>query len=212
MKYEAVIFDLDGVLCHTDHYHYKAWHKIAMDLELHFDEDLNNRLRGVGRTESLEIILEANGKEMSPEEKNYYTNEKNNHYQAMLESMTPDDIDPDVIKTLTAISNLSIKTAIGSSSKNAKLIMEKAALNRYFDAISDGTNITKPKPDPEVFLKASEFLGVKPDNCLVVEDAKAGLLAGKNANMDSAAIGSAVHFGLATYNLEKLSDLLQYLE
>lgn len=211
MKYEAVIFDLDGVLCHTDQYHYKAWSKISSELGLCFDETLNNQLRGVSRMESLEIILKANKKPLSKEEKEYYANRKNNLYHAMLDSMTPDDIDGDVIKTLTAIQNMTIKMAIGSSSQNAKTIMEKADLYRYFDAISDGTNICKPKPDPEVFLKASKYLGVKPEKCLVVEDAKSGIQAAIRAHMDSAAIGDAVKYGLATYTLEKVSDILQYL-
>lgn len=211
MKYEAIIFDLDGVLCHTDQYHYKAWKKVADEMEICFDEEMNNLLRGVGRMESLEIILEKNQKTLSQEQKEFYINRKNNFYKAMLDSMTPDNIDADVIKTLTAIKSLKIKTAIGSSSKNAKMIMEKADLNRYFDAISDGTNISKPKPDPELFLKASEFLNVQPQNCLVVEDAKSGLEAAIRAKMDSAAIGDAIKYGLATYNLEKLSDLLEYL-
>ena len=211
MKYQAVIFDLDGVLCHTDQCHYAAWKSMADEIGARFDEKTNDRLRGVGRMQSLEIILNENGRQLSDEEKRYCAARKNEYYCKMLDDMSPDDIDADVRSTLDKIRRMGIKTAIGSSSKNAKHILEKTGLLGYFNAVSDGTNITKPKPDPEVFLMASEYVGVAPSLCLVVEDAQSGVKAALAAGMDCAAIGDAASYGIATYSLQKLSDILKYL-
>ena len=212
VKYTAVIFDLDGVLCHTDRCHFAAWKRMSDELGVRFNEKTNNRLRGVGRMQSLEIILKENGRQLCDEEKQHCAARKNDYYCRMLDDMTPEDIDPDVRRTLDEIRRMGIKTAIGSSSKNAKRILKKTGLSGYFDAVSDGTNITKPKPDPEVFLKASRYVGIAPDCCLVVEDAQSGIDAALAAGMDCAAIGDAVSYGIATYNLQKLSDILQYLK
>ncbi|NLO97164.1 MAG: beta-phosphoglucomutase [Peptococcaceae bacterium] len=211
MKYQAVIFDLDGVICHTDHYHYLAWKKIADEIGVHFDKTINNRLRGIGRMESLEILLGARSGEFSLQAKEELATKKNEYYRQLLQTMTMQDLDPEIKKTLDIIKARGLKLAIGSSSKNAKLILKQIGLENYFDAVSDGTIISRSKPDPEVFLKASAMLGVKPEYCLVVEDAKSGLEAAKAANMDSAAIGDAVKSGLADYQLKTLSDLLLYL-
>ncbi len=211
MIYKAVIFDLDGVLCHTDEFHYKSWREIASDFGVDFDMQTNNLLRGVGRMESLEIILNTFNIELTEEEKKHYAKKKNGLYLEMLKDMSPNDIEEDVWKTLNAIRSCGVKMAIGSSSRNAKTILEKTGMEDYFDAVSDGTNISAPKPDPEVFLKASEFLGVGPDKCIVVEDAKSGLEAAINAGMACAAVGKAAGYGIATYDLNKLSDLLKYL-
>ncbi|MBT3319483.1 MAG: beta-phosphoglucomutase [Clostridia bacterium] len=211
MKYKAVILDLDGVICHTDQYHYEAWRTIADELGIIFNEDINNRLRGVGRMQSFDIILENYDKAMSEDEKLFYTDKKNSIYVDLLHAMTPLDVDPDVMSTLSAIRARGIKMAIGSSSQNAKMILHKIGLFSFFEAISDGTNITRTKPDPEVFLLASEYLDIDPPWCIVVEDAKAGVDAAKSVNMDCAAIGDAADYAPATYSLGKLSDLLKYL-
>lgn len=212
MKYRAVIFDLDGVICHTDKYHYQAWKAVADELGIYFDQVINNRLRGVSRMESFEIILERYEGTMSQEEKTAYTEKKNNIYKELLKNMSPADLSSEVKETLEGLRGKGLKLAIGSSSKNARFILGQIGLGEYFDAISDGNNISKSKPDPEVFVKAAGFLGEKPEDCLVVEDAKAGLEAAIGGGMDCAAIGDAVLSGLGTYNLDTFQDLLKAVE
>ncbi len=212
MKYRAVIFDLDGVICHTDKYHYQAWKAVADELGIYFDQVINNRLRGVSRMESFEIILERYEGTMSQEEKTAYTEKKNNIYKELLKNMSPADLSLEVKETLEGLRGKGLKLAIGSSSKNARFILGQIGLGEYFDAISDGNNISKSKPDPEVFVKAAGFLGEKPEDCLVVEDAKAGLEAAIGGGMDCAAIGDAVLSGLGTYNLDTFQDLLKAVE
>ena len=211
MKYKAIIFDLDGVICRTDQYHYLAWKKLAAEIGVPFDEALNNQLRGIGRMESLEIILKGNKTEATTAEKEHYAATKNDYYRHYLKQMSPRDLPSDVKSTLDLIRGKGYKIAIGSASKNTKYILERLGLDTYFDAVSDGTNITRSKPDPEVFLKASEFLTIEPAFCLVVEDAKAGIEAAIAAGMDSAAIGDAVQYHIATYELDRLGDLLKFL-
>ena len=212
MKYEAIIFDLDGVICFTDKYHYQAWKAVADKLGIYFDEVINNRLRGVSRMESFEIIPERYDGTMSEEDKVKYTTEKNDIYKELLKNMSPADLSSEVKETLDALRAKGLKLAIGSSSKNTPTILKQLGLGDYFDAVSDGNNITKSKPDPEVFVKASQFVGVPADQCLVVEDAKAGLEAAIAGGMDCAAIGDAVKSGLGTYNLTTFSDLLKVVE
>ena len=212
MKYKAVIFDLDGVICHTDMYHYQAWKQIADELGIYFDEEINNRLRGVSRMESFEIILERYEGTMSLEDKVVYTNRKNEAYKELLKNMSPADLSPEVKETLDGLRAKGLKLAIGSSSKNAGVILERLGLDGYFDAVSDGNNITRSKPDPEVFVKAAQLVGEASGDCLVVEDAKAGLEAAIGGGMDCAAMGDAVASGLATYDLTEFSDLLQITE
>lgn len=212
MKYRAVIFDLDGVICHTDKYHYQAWKKVADELGIYFDELINNRLRGVSRMESFDIILERYEGEMSLEEKIHWTEKKNDIYKELLKNMSPEDLTDEVKQTLDALRERGLKLAIGSSSKNAGFILGQIGLGEYFDAVSDGNNINRSKPDPEVFVKAAQFLEEEPEDCLVVEDAKAGLEAALAGGMDCAAIGDAVASGLGTYNLNSFSELLSVTE
>ena len=208
MKYQGIIFDLDGVICHTDKYHYQAWKKLADRLGIYFDEEINNRLRGVSRMESLEIILERSDKKYTEQEKEVFATEKNEVYKELLKQMTPAELSPVVKNTLDQLRERGIKLAIGSSSKNAGFILGRLGLADFFDAVSDGNNISHSKPDPEVFLNAAEFLKLPTSECLVVEDAEAGLLAAKNGGMDSAAIGDAVKSDLSQYKLKEFSDLL----
>ncbi|MDO4339318.1 MAG: beta-phosphoglucomutase [Eubacteriales bacterium] len=209
---EAVIFDLDGVIVFTDKFHFQAWKKIADKLEIYFDEEINNRLRGVSRMDSLEIILEEyEGEPLSRERKEELAEEKNEAYRELLKTMTPADVEDDVRETLAEIRRRGYGIALGSSSKNARFILERVGLMDAFDKISDGTNITKSKPDPEVFQKAARFLGKEPQKCLVVEDADAGITAGIAGGMQTAAIGDAVRSGKATYTLNKFRDLLEIL-
>ncbi len=205
---KGIIFDLDGVLCFTDRYHYAAWKKLADRLGIYFDEKINDRLRGVSRAESLEIILERSEKEYSPAQKAQFAEEKNETYRASLEKMSPADVTDEVRETLSKLRERNIKLAVGSSSKNTPLILEKTNLRGYFDAVSDGNNITHSKPDPEVFFTAAEFLSLAPSDCLVVEDAVAGIEAGIAGGFRTAAIGDAVRCGKATYALKGISDLL----
>jgi len=160
MKYKAIVFDLDGVLCNTDKYHYLAWKQLTDELGINFD-DLSEK-----------------------------------------------DLLPEIKDTLDKLRAKKLKLAIGSSSKNTKLILKQLGLGNYFDAISDGTNIHKSKPDPEVYLKASIFLNIQPQDCLVVEDALSGIQAATAAGMDCAAIGDGVRYNLARYSLNTFSELL----
>lgn len=212
MSLRAVIFDLDGVIVFTDKFHYQAWKKMADEMEIYFDEEINNRLRGVSRMDSLEIILERyEGEPLSDQKKEELAAQKNETYRKLLETMTPADVTDEVRETLAEIRRRGYGISLGSSSKNARFILEHVQLSDAFDEISDGNNITKSKPDPEVFLKGAEFLGEKPGDCLVVEDAEAGIDAAIAGGMKTAAIGDAVSCGKADYTLETFSDLLKIL-
>lgn len=211
MKYKAVVFDLDGVICSTDKYHYWAWQCIADKIGVEFDKQINHRLRGIGRMESLDIILENHDEELSIAHKLDYAKQKNSLYIEMLEDMSSHDLTDDVRNTLETLRKLGFKLAIGSSSRNAKLILEKIGLGDFFDTISDGTNISRSKPHPEVFLTACSALNLEPKDCIVIEDAKSGVDAALAGGMDCAAIGNASSYNKATYSLQKLSDILQYL-
>lgn len=208
MKYDGIIFDLDGVICSTDEYHYLAWKKLAEKLGIKdFTKKDNERQRGVSRMESLEVVLEKTDKKFTQEEKVALATEKNEYYKQMLAQMSKKDLADDVKDTLDAIKAKGIRIAIGSSSKNAKFILSRIGLLDYFDAISDGDNITRTKPDPQVFTMAAQFLGLDPSRCLVVEDAEAGIMAGKTGGFDTAALGSATKCPYATYRLSTFSDL-----
>lgn len=209
---KAVIFDLDGVLVFTDQFHYKAWKKLADDMGIYFDETINNRLRGVSRMDSLEIILEKyKGEPLSTEKKERLAEEKNNNYQKLLETMTKEDVSDEVRSTLKELKQRGYLLAIGSSSKNAKFILDKTKLTDMFDAVSDGTIIARSKPDPEVFLKAAELLGIAPEECLVVEDAVSGIDAAKAAGMTVAGTGDARNYEKADINLKQIGDILDIL-
>lgn len=205
---KAFIFDLDGVIVFTDRYHYQAWKALADDLQIPFDETVNDRLRGVGRMESLDIILEKADKTYSPEEKTAFAEKKNKIYKELLKQMQPSDVSDEVRKTLEELRKRGHRLAIGSSSKNTKFILKQVEIEDYFDAISDGTNITKSKPDPEVFVKAAEFLGEEATNCIVVEDAKAGIDAAKAADMMAVGIGDAAGYEKTDVAITSFSQLL----
>ncbi len=209
MKYEAVIFDLDGVICFTDHYHYLAWKALADSLNTPFDESKNDRLRGVSRMDSLEIVLEEyQGPALSQEEKVALATKKNDLYRTYLQSMSPADLSDEVRSTLNALRAKGLKLAIGSSSKNTPLILERLGLGGFFDAVSDGNNITRSKPDPQVFTMAAEMLNLAPEKCLVVEDAEAGIQAACAGKFDSAGLGPASQYEKTTYPMKTFADLL----
>ena len=158
MKYKGIIFDLDGVLCSTDRFHFEAWKQTAEEVGAPFDETINMKLRGVSRMESLEIILSGSSKTFTDAEKERLATEKNNRYRKLLAQMSPADMPTAVRDALTALHNAGLKLAVGSSSKNAAYILERLDANRYFDAVCDGTMIAHSKPDPEIFLLAAEKL------------------------------------------------------
>ncbi|GFI31279.1 MAG: beta-phosphoglucomutase [Lachnospiraceae bacterium] len=212
MIYQAVIFDLDGVICSTDQYHYLAWKEIADDEGIYFDEQINNRLRGVSRMESLEIILEKASRTYAEDEKSALAEKKNQIYRKLLERMTPAELSEDVAGTLKELKKRGVKIAIGSSSKNTPVILKQIGLSGSFDAVSDGNNITKSKPDPEVFLTAAGMLKEDAKSCLVVEDAQAGVAAAKAGGFDCAGIGEASEDAAITYSIRKISDLLEILK
>ena len=212
MKYRAIIFDLDGVLCHTDKYHFMAWQELADELGLPFSESVNDRMRGISRMESLDVLLEGSNRSFSPEEKRQLADKKNNRYRELLSALTTSDLAPGAQETLLALKAAGMLTAIGSSSQNTKLIHNRLGIEDFFDVVSDGTTISRSKPDPEVFLNAAALLTVDPAECLVVEDAKSGLLAAHAAGMDCAAMGDAKKYGISDYDLEMLPDLLKIVK
>ena len=210
MNVKGIIFDLDGVICFTDEYHYLAWKEMADDMGVYFDREINNRLRGVSRMASLDIILERySGPALSEEEKLALATKKNDIYRSLLSRMSPADLSDEVKNTLDALRAKGLKLAIGSSSKNAPFILERIGLAGYFDAISDGNNISRSKPDPEVFLKAAEFLSLSPADCLVVEDAIAGAEAGHAGGFEVACVGDASEAKAGDYNMLSFAQLLE---
>jgi len=207
MKYEAVLFDLDGVILSTDDFHYKAWKKLADREGINFDREINERLRGVSRMESLAIILERAEKEYTEEEKVEMATFKNDFYRESLQELTPEHVFDGVKEFLDFLTGKGIKIAIGSSSKYAKFILKQIGMFDTFEAISDGTNITNSKPDPEVFLMAADMLGVAPGNCLVVEDAEAGIDAAIAGGMDSLGVYAVCDYPKNTYSAKDIQSV-----
>lgn len=205
-----LIFDLDGVICFTDRFHYQAWKALADRLAIYFDEEINQRLRGVSRMESLNIILERSSRSWSENEKQAFATEKNAMYRELLEKIEPQDLSEEVRLTLQELRRRGYKLAIGSSSKNTKFILQRLGLGHFFDAVADGTDITRSKPDPEVFLCAAGKLGVTTESCAVVEDARAGILAAKAGGMTAWALhGDAEGCGMEDADLGTFAGLLE---
>ena len=206
---KGVIFDLDGVIVSTDELHYQGWKYMADGEGIYFDREINERLRGVSRMESLSIILEKAEKIYTDEQKEALATLKNDYYKYLLATkLSPKDILAGVKEVLSGLKSAGVKIAIGSSSKNAPTILKQIGLDTTFDAVSDGNNITRSKPEPEVFLIAAERLGLNPVDCLVVEDAEAGITAALAANMKTLAVGSAAkdkRADLAATDLSKIS-------
>ena len=205
---KGIIFDLDGVICFTDIYHCRAWKQMADEEGIEFNEKINERLKGVSRAESLEIILEKASRIYTQAEKAVLMEHKNNLYREYLKQMSPEDLSEEVYQTLLKLRAKGLKLAIGSSSKNAKFILERIGLKGFFDAVSDGTNIQRSKPDPQVFLMAAEMLGLDPSDCLVVEDAEAGIDAACAGHFHNAGIGSAREYEKTEFSLGTFQDLL----
>lgn len=176
---EGVIFDLDGVLCRTDRYHLLAWGELAASLGLNLPADAAERTRGVGRMESLEIVLGSRAGRFTAEQKLALAERKNRLYRARLGSLTPADAEPGAAGALEELRRRGLRTAVASSSRNAPLILEKLGLAALLDAVVDGGMISRSKPDPEVFLTAARLLGLPPGRCAVVEDAASGIEAAR---------------------------------
>lgn len=186
----ACIFDLDGVIVDTAVYHYRAWKRLANELGFDFTEEDNEKLKGISRVESLKLILGWGGVQKTDQERLELATRKNNWYVEMIEAMEPDEILPGAKEFLEEVKAAGFKTALGSASKNSGLILERTGLLPLFDAIVDGNRVTASKPDPEVFLKGAEDLNMAPENCVVFEDAVAGVEAAKRAGMKVVGIGS----------------------
>lgn len=209
MDKKGIIFDLDGVIVSTDKLHYQAWKRMADELGVYFDEEINNRLRGVSRMESLEIILERyKGEELNQKQKEVLAEKKNSYYRELLCTLKPEDVTDEVRETLEKLKEKGYQIAIGSSSKNAAFILKQVQLSDSFDAVSDGNNVVNSKPDPEVFLKAAEYLSLTPEECVVVEDAYSGIDAAKAADMYAVATGDAAAYKKADRKLYAFSDLV----
>lgn len=204
---QGVIFDLDGVVVTTDDCHYRAWKRMADEEGFSFDRAVNERLRGVSRMASLDIILERAARDYTPEEKDAMAQRKNDYYVEMIGQLTRDAILPGALDTLEALRSRGIKTAVGSSSRNTPIILDRLGLNEYFDAVADGNQITHSKPDPEVFLLAARKLHLAPEVCVVVEDADAGVEAALAGGMKVLGVGAAQANPRATYRAASLKDV-----
>jgi len=201
----AFIFDLDGVIVDTAKYHYLAWKNLANTLGFDFTEEQNELLKGVSRVKSLEILLNIGKVELSENQKQIFLKDKNSEYLEYVNKMTADEILPGVNQLLDFLDSNNIKYALGSASKNAPLILEKVGLLNRFSALVDGNDVSKAKPDPEVFLIGAKKLNIKPENCVVFEDAIAGIQAANAANMISIGIGNATVLNEATYVFEDMT-------
>lgn len=214
-KIIACIFDLDGVIVDTAGYHFEAWKRLANQLNFDFTEEDNEKLKGINRKESLELILKWGMVSKTSAEKDELAQLKNTWYVEMISGMTLADVLPGALKFLQDIKAAGYKTALGSASKNAGIILNQVELTDYFDAIVDGNVVTASKPDPQVFLKGAEMLSVDPAACVVFEDAIAGIEAAKAGGMKVVGIGSKetltradlIIAGLHEMNIQKLRDL-----
>ncbi len=209
MSLKALIFDLDGVLTDTAKYHYLAWKKLANELGFYFDEEINELLKGVSRINSFEIILQKNNAtdKFSPEEKENLANKKNEYYKEMIEQLTPNDILDGILPFITEARNSGVKCAVASISKNAQRVLELLKISDMFDYIADAALVKKPKPDPEIFLTCAKALGFKPNECIGIEDAQAGIESIHGAGMLSVGINVTVTSIKPDIMLESTSEL-----
>jgi beta-phosphoglucomutase len=207
MSLKSCLFDLDGVIVDTAVYHFQAWRRLANELGFDFTEHQNEQLKGISRMESLELILTWGNKTLNETEKLAWAVKKNDWYLELITHMTPNEILPGVVEFLNELKDEKIKIALGSASKNSKMILNKIELLHYFDAIIDGNNITKGKPDPQVFLLGAEATGSLPGECIVFEDAQAGIQAAKAAGMFAVGIGDRKVLNKADLIVQSMEDI-----
>jgi beta-phosphoglucomutase len=207
MSKVGFIFDLDGVIVDTAKYHYLAWKNLADELNFEFTKEHNELFKGVSRKRCLEILLKLADVDASQKQFDTWMVEKNKDYLAYIEKMDASEILPDVPRVLEFLKTNNIPIALGSASKNAEPILKKVDLLPYFKALVDGNSVTKAKPDPEVFLIAADKLGVSPENCVVFEDAVAGIAAANAASMVSIGIGDKNILSEADYNFKDFTEI-----
>ncbi|MDR2749797.1 MAG: beta-phosphoglucomutase [Clostridiales bacterium] len=203
--YDAIVFDLDGVIVSTDEQHYLAWKMIADDEGIPYSREINNRQRGVSRMESLDVLLEAAPKAYSQAEKDEMAFRKNEEYKRGISFLKPSDMLEGMPEILALLKEKGLKSAIASSSKNTNTILERLELSNWFDAVVSGSDIKASKPDPEVFSLAAQWLGLDPAKCLCVEDAKAGIESGRGAGMKTLGIGPSTR-GISDFHFEETRD------
>lgn len=202
---KGLIFDLDGVITDTAEYHYKSWKKLAEEEEIFFNREVNEQLRGVSRMDSLDIILD--GKEIPAEQKKEWTDRKNAYYQEYLEEITKADILDDMEAKLMQLKADGYKLAVGSSSRNARKVLKHLQITDIFDTIADGNSVENAKPAPDLFLHAAKNLGLKPEECVVLEDAESGVEAALAANMKAVGVGPEARVGKAHLVYATVSDI-----
>jgi len=204
---KALIFDLDGVVVFTDKYHYLGWKKLADENGWRFDEEFNNNLRGVSRMKSLELMLEYNGLDLPEDEKNRLADRKNEYYKELLQRINESDLYPGAVGFVKKAKEIGLKTGLASSSKNAHAVLVALDLEPLFDAVVTGNDITRSKPDPEIFLLSAKKLGVKPQDCVVFEDAGSGVEAAHRAGMRAVGVGPAETVGAAEIVMQDYAEL-----
>lgn len=205
---QAAIFDLDGVIVDTARYHYLAWKRLAHENGFDFTERDNERLKGVSRMRSLEILLEIGGKQLDEPTRLRLAQQKNEWYVDYIRQITPADLLPGARDYLLALRRRGVKTALGSASRNAPLILERLDISSLFDVIVDAARVEKAKPDPEVFLAAAGKLGIPPEYCVVFEDAEAGIEAARRAGMGSVGVGNSLTLSQADIIVSGLDQLM----
>lgn len=209
MAIQGVIFDLDGVITDTAHLHFLAWKALGDSLGVEITLELNERLKGLGRQETLTLILKEAGlyDQYTETERQALADRKNRSYVASLENLTPQDLLPGIGDCLKDLKKRGIKIGLASSSQNAGLIIKKLGLEPYFEAMVDPRSLSKGKPDPEIYLKAAAALGLSPAKCAGVEDARAGIEAIRAAGMTAIALGQSLEQVPADYHLSSTRDL-----
>jgi beta-phosphoglucomutase len=203
---KGFIFDLDGVITDTADLHYKAWKKLADDQGWNFDQNVNDKLRGVSRMDSIRIICEHNKETIAEEKLNELAKYKNDIYVASLEEMTPNDYLPGAQELLNLLRREGFLVALGSASRNAAKVLQQLDANKYFDVIGDGNSVTNSKPAPDIFLYAANALDLKPEECIVYEDAKSGIDAAKAGGFHSVGIGPKERVGHADVRFETMKE------
>ena len=206
-KLKGFIFDLDGVITDTAEYHYLGWKKLADEENMEFDREFNEKFRGVSRMECLDLLLEANNRKVTPEERKELAERKNNYYQEYLKNISKDNLLDGIEDVLKTLKDKGFKLAIASASKNTSIVVKKLDIKDMFDTISDGHSVKKSKPAPDLFLHTAEKLNLEPKECVVFEDAEAGVDAAIAANMTAVGIGPEKRVGHAHYRFDSVQDI-----